>query len=332
MRGRRLAWVIVAGLALTLIGACFDDRPVGLDDTGPGTGDPYDDGQFGGGELGTVAPELPAVSLGSLQSPLRLTAVPGGLLVTDSRLRMVLQVDPTTLTYGRGIYIGGKPLGVAYWDRFIYVGNATRRTIEVYHGQGGGLLYDFGPGVVTHPSDIAVDQEEARIFVVDGAAKSVKVFTPSGEMVRTISGPGSASDRLANPIAVAVDAVRQEVLVSDYGTLGPNGHASVKIFGYDGSFKVEISGAGNCGSGGCADGFSRPQGLAIGHDGRIYLADALLAKVLVFDRSTLARVGEIGDRSFARLPTDLAVGVAGDLFIVGNGSRAVRVIRRGTAR
>ena len=326
---------LVAGIVFTafvpiIVGACFDDRPVGLDD-GRSDDDPYANGQTGG-STGTLAPELPGVIVRSLQSPLRLTAVPGGLLVSDPRLRMVVQVDPVTLTYGRGIYIDGKPLGVAYFDRFVYVGNATKQTIEVYDGQGGRLLSDFGRGAVTHPSDIAVDQEEALIFVVDGAAKSVKVFDPAGTNVLTISGPGSTSDRLANPIAVAVDVVRKEVLVSDYGTLGSNGYASVKIFGYDGVFRAELSGAGNCGAGGCTDGFSRPQGLVIGNDGRIYLADALLAKVLVYDRATLIRVGEIGDRDFARMPTDLAVGVGGDLFIVANRTQLIRVVRGGTAR
>ena len=105
----------------------------------------------------------------------------------------------------------------------------------------------------------------------------------------------------------------------------------MKIFGYDGTLRAEISGGGPCDGSGCADGFSRPQGLAVGQDGRIYVADALLATVLVFDRGTLAAAGRIGDRSFIRLPTDVVVGAEGDLFIVGNMSRNIRVVRRGAA-
>jgi hypothetical protein len=319
------------GLAPIITGACFGDLTFDLDDPGAGGEDPYGPGLLGGAGLGSQAPELPNVFLPPLQSPLRAVAVPGGLLVTDSRLQMVIQVDATSLTHGRGIRIDGKPLGVGYWDRFIYVGNATRGTVEVYDGVGGAFITDFGQGAVAHPSDIAVDQEEARIFVVDGAAKVVQVFDPNGVKILTISGSGSSADRLANPIGVAVDVVRKEVLVSDYGSLRSDGHASVKIFGYDGEYRAGISGAGTCGGGVCTDGFSRPQGLAVGHDGRIYLADALLGKVLVFDRSTLSRVGEIGDREFARMPTDLAVGVAGDLFIVSNLGREFQVLRRGAA-
>jgi DNA-binding beta-propeller fold protein YncE len=311
--------------------ACFDDPTHGLDGSGLDGEDPYGEDQLGGTDLGTTAPELPGVALEGFKSPLRAAAVPGGLLVTDPSLRMVLQLDATTLTLGQGIYIDGQPLGVGYWDHFIFVGNATKRTIEVFDGRGGGFLSDFGHGAVGHPSDIAVDQEEARLFVVDGAAKTVEVFNPSGTRLLTISGPGRGEDRLANPIGVAVDVVRKEVLVSDYGSLGPSGYASVKIFGYDGEFRAEISGAGVCGSAGCSDGFSRPQGVAVGQDGRVYVADALLGKVLAFDRSTLARAGEIGDRDFTRMPTDLAVGVAGDLFVVAYRSRVVRVVRRATA-
>jgi DNA-binding beta-propeller fold protein YncE len=210
------------------------------------------------------------------------------------------------------------------------VGNAKRETVEVYHGQGGRKLQDFGRGEIGYPSDIAVDFENSRIVVVDGRDKVVKVFTPSGESVLEFGDRGAG--RLDNPIGVAVDSIRQEILVSDYGNLSNEGHASIKIFGFDGAFQAEIGGRGTCGGGICTEGFSRPQGLAIGDDGRIYFADPLLGKVLVYDRETLSKVGEIGDRETLRFTTDVAVGAEGDLFIVSNGNQEIRVLRHGTAQ
>ncbi|MDH5588515.1 MAG: hypothetical protein OEZ65_00570 [Gemmatimonadota bacterium] len=322
MQGRHTFASILSAVATALVVAsCVDDSALTVKTPG---GDPdLPDTAWYGVDSTALVPDLPAMSVGTPQSPLRMTTAPGAILVTDSRMYAVLQLDPETMRYSRGFRVRGKPLAIGYYDRWILVGNASRQTIEVYDGQGGSLRSNFGLGAVKHPSDLAVDPSAQLIFVVDGGDKNVKVFARSGILVRSIEG-------LDNPIGVAVDPVRQEILVSDYGTMGPDNHASVKIFGYDGAFRAEISGAGSCGgSGGCTDGFSRPQGLLVGPGDLIYLADAILAKVLVYNRTDLAKVGEIGDESFLRLPTDVAIGRGGDLFIVSNRTQQVRVVRKG---
>jgi hypothetical protein len=334
MSCRRAVTALVGLGVLALSSAsCVDDRAVGVDGSDPDIGTDGTNGQsgFGTGTTDGVTPELPAIFIDSLRSPLRLASAPGALLVSDSRLSMIVQIDPVTLRFEGAIRVQGKPLGVACYDRSIYVGNATRRTVEIYDALGGRRISDFGPDAVTHPSDIAVDAEEGLVFVVDGSAKEVKVFDPVGTPVATISGPGGGIGDLGNPIGVALDPGRRRVLVSDYGPLTPGGYASVKIFGYDGTFEAEISGEGTCSLGSCTDGFSRPQGLAVDGTGRIYLADALLAQVLVFDPVSFRRVGVMSDRSMLRLPTDLVIGLGGDLFVASNRAREVRVMRGGAS-
>lgn len=326
MRPPAARWFSSALAVCVALAACTDDRGLG---PGPGLG-----GGDGGGD-GTPEPRnplLPSMWVQDFLSPLRVTFAPEAVLLTDSRRNLVIQLDPVTLTHTRGLHIDGKPLGVAFWDRFIYVGNLKRETVEVYRARGGARLMDFGRGQVGYPSDIAVDEENNRILVVDGRDKAVKVFSPSGDLLTTISGPGTAADRLANPIGVAVDAERREVLVTDYGLLDGDSPASVKIFDFEGNYVAQISGAGTCGAGLCTDGFSRPQGVAIGADGRIYLADAVLGKVIIYDRGTLAWAGEIGDRDYTPMTTDVAVGENGDLYIVSNRARQVRVLRGGTSQ
>jgi DNA-binding beta-propeller fold protein YncE len=325
---RRTTWILAlaAGLATA---TCSDHTPVGF--TGGEEGDPDTHGPDDPTGLPrTVEPSLPGVFITGLQSPLRMVSVPGAVLATDSKLGMVLQIDPGSMDYSRGIRIRGKPLAIGYFGNSIYVGNAARQTIEVYNGNGGSFVHNFGHGAVLYPSDMAVDRERGVIYVVDGGRKHIKVFDYEGQVLGTISGPGSGADQLGNPIGIAIDQSRGEILLSDYGAFDGDSHASIKIFTLDGAYRDEISGEGSCV--GCAGGFSRPQGLAIGQDGRIYVADAIQGSVLVFDRESGQYVKAIESDGYLRLPTDVTVGVDGDLFIANNVGRTFRLVPRGTAR
>lgn len=268
---------------------------------------------------------------GALHSPVRLAlTAEGRVLVTDSRLRIVAQVDPVSSTLIGGAGITGKPLAVGFSRGRVYVGNAASRTVEVLDALGNQVA-SFGRDAVGHPSDLAIDAALGEIFVVDGVARSVKVFDASGRLLRTL---GSAA-ALQAPVGVALDTARREVLVTDYGN--PNGQpaAAVKILDYDGRLVAEISGRGTCGSLGCSGGFSRPQGLAVDTAGRIYVADAVLAAVLVFDRATLARDTVLGGRGVPpnlRVPSDVAIAANGDVYVVSNVTGRVEVFLQGAVR
>lgn len=268
-------------------------------------------------------------ALGTLSSPVRVVSIDGGgLLVSDSRRREIVSVDPSTLLPATALDVGGRPLAVGVLGGYILVGNVDRRTIEVYDSRGR-LRSFYGPGAVQKPVDLATDDDARLVFALDGAAMAVKVFDHRGRPVRTISGPGAAPDRLVLPMGIAVDVNRREVLVSDQGDLDV-GASSIKIFDYDGNFVAEISGKGRCGLLGCSGGFSTPQGLDVDAAGRIYLADLLLAQVLVFDRAGLKLVGTLGGRDQPpglRIPLDVSVGADGDVFVTSNRTGTVEVFR-----
>jgi hypothetical protein len=243
---------------------------------------------------------------------------------------MVLAIDPATLTPDQGFKVSGKPLGVAATKRFIFVGNATKRTVEVFDAKKGTPRGSFGRGVVDNPVELAVDERARLLFALDGTAGEIKVFDTRGRFQGTIAGPGIGPTLLTTPMGLTVDTFRREVLVSDWGPDG--GHASIKIFGYDGTFIDEISGAGVCRLLGCSDGFSRPGGLAVDGESRVYIADGLLAQVLIFDRATKEQVGELGARPILRVPTDVLIDENADVYVASNRTRTVEMFAGGAAQ
>ena len=260
-----------------------------------------------------------------LAAPVRLAVLPSGqLLVTDSRRRSVYALDPSGLAVEGGFEVGGKPLGIGARGGRIFVGNVTRRTVEVYDLKGR-IRGHFGADAVGYPIDLAVDDAAALVFVLDAAALTVRVFDQNGRSLGSISGPGGGDALLQSPTGIAVDPARGEVLVSDYGPDG--GSAAVKIFSYEGDFVDIISGAGRCGLLGCSGGFSRPQGLEVDGGGRVYVTDALLAQVMVFDRVTKQPIATLGGRGMGlRLPLDVALDRDGAVYVTSNRTGSVELV------
>ncbi|MDH3289611.1 MAG: NHL repeat-containing protein [Gemmatimonadota bacterium] len=322
MTGKPLTLLLVLGL----LAGCLGDVPGGgdvVDIDKPEKKDPPPN-------TVPVDPQLPPTGT-TLVSPLRVEVTgTGWLLVTDSKRHMVFRVDTATLLPDQALRLDGTPLAVGMLGDQIFVGVEERQTVEVFDASGRAIGSLGGIGTVAHPSDLAIDGSEGLVFVLDGRARDIKVFDVAA---RSLKGT-IAAGQLHSPAGVAVDPVRREVLVSDYGASGVA--ASIKIFSYgsetwDG-FIGEISGAGTCGSLGCSGGFSRPRGLAV--DGaRVYVTDAVLAQVLMFDRDSGERVGALGTGDPAvsdlRVPTDVEVDGAGHLFVTSTSTARVVRFRAG---
>lgn len=267
---------------------------------------------------------------GGFQSPVRLALAPGGgLLVSDSRSGAIVGVDRASARPTTAMEVRGSPLAVGMLAPRIFVGNATTRRVEVYNTKGK-YWYAFGTPVA-YPTDLAVDSTRRLVFVVDAVQRDVKVFDVHGVLQRVMPSGGAAAGQLHVPTGIALDVERREVLVSDYPDPAVGGSAAVRIYDYEGRL-LDVLSPGKCGFLGCTGGFSRPQGVAV-DNGRIYLADALLAQVLVFDRGTLALVKTLGGRDAGppqlRIPLDVAVGPGGDVFVTSNRTGSVEVFRNG---
>jgi DNA-binding beta-propeller fold protein YncE len=263
-----------------------------------------------------------------LRAPVRIALLPSRyVLVTDIRLRAVVEWDTRRNRAVRTIPIEGKPVGVAWAWGLILVGNDSKHAVEVY-APGGNLLYTLGEaGQVERPSDIAVDLRRELVFVSDPKRGRVLVYSRKGALLRTLPAPGEQP--LYQPTGLAVDPERGEVLVSDFGQNAWPMEAWLRIYDYQGHYLAGISGDASRDYG-----FSRPEGLASNGEGQIYLADSLRSQVLVFDRDTLQGVALLGNPGTQPgqllLPLDVAIDPKShDLYVTNQRHGTVEVYAGG---
>lgn len=259
-----------------------------------------------------------------LRSPIRLAVSSDDqIAVSEFAQQKVLLLDARTLAVRGEIEVDGKPLGVAWGEDVLYVGNDTLGHVEIYGSNRSGkwaLLGTLGDHdqPVPGPSDIAFDPLSGRIFVLSGGLNAVLVFSSAGNLLSTIGAVTDTVGCLRNPTALAVNAIAGELFVSDYGDPDFDEPAGVKIYAYDGTYLGAI--CGDSGQSGYE--FSRPQGVATTEAGRILLADSLLGQILVFDRTSLLGVSSLGKYGTQpgelRLPLDVVVDAEGENVLVTN--------------
>jgi DNA-binding beta-propeller fold protein YncE len=265
-----------------------------------------------------------------LHTPTRATVdAAGHLLVTDYRLRRVCRVGSDGCTIIGGFKVSGLPTAIGAVDTRVFVGLEDARRVAI-HAPGGLELGTLGGAgfEVGDPRDLVIDPQLQRLYVVDGLAKEVKVFdisTPEGTLVGTIGGPGTASSTFQHPTGITLDPVAQEVLVSDFGPMAAGADPRVIVFGVDGSYRGYISGDG----GPTGQWFGRPQGLAIGPSGHLFVVDSWRGEVIVMDRVTgdgVANIGGYGKKpGQMRLPLDVVMhGPDQDLWVTSASNRRVQ--------
>lgn len=246
------------------------------------------------------------VTPGPIKSPMRITTgANGAFFVSDYQAREIVSIHRTAPDKPEPVLaIEGHPLGVVSAKKFLIVGNDSTRTIDVYHTVNGKKIKSYDIEGPVQASDLAFDETENILFVADSFNHEVKVFTMMGHLLRVFGGEAP----LADPKGIAIDPDSRQVFVSDYGDPKVGIAASINIFDYDGRLLHRLTGA-----------FSRPQGIVV-DSGRIYFVDAMLGQVLIFNRSTYAKIGTLGSFGTAPgsllLPMDLACDpVTGKLFV-----------------
>lgn len=251
----------------------------------------------------------------------------GDLLVTDYTYEQVLTVAPDTLDVVGALTINGRPLGVAWTNDLTYVGNCTTRQVEVYNTFGQQqFVLGFGDIPITAPQDIATGN--GNVYVVDGDARNVKIFTQDGFFVSTIPRTGYDKDILTNPTAVTVDETNKIIFVSDYGDFGNDKtiHPRIQAFNLDGTLAYTInSGSSN------KYRFTMPQGLTVNKN-RLFVIDSNTSEIHVYDATNgalLSKMKGTGITSGAlamQLPLDLVIdSTTNNVFVTNNKMASINV-------
>jgi DNA-binding beta-propeller fold protein YncE len=194
------------------------------------------------------------------------------------------------------------PMGVAaYIDGRILVNDLYSQRIKTL---------DLELGTITVFSDypfhtnvgVATDRE-GQVYVADGGKRQVLVFSPSGEMLRSIGD----KDVFVKPVWLALNDELGRLYVTD-----PVAH-NIKVFSLAGELLFTIGERGDE-----PGQFNAPQGLALDSKGRLFVADKFNARVQVFsaDGEHLWHFGERGmfPHQFEQ-PRDLAFDSEGHLYV-----------------
>ena len=223
----------------------------------------------------------------SISAPTAVAAdTKGNIYVTSSSNNKLLIFDRNG-EYLNTISGLQQPIGVAV-DSYgkIYIGNADSHNVCVYDSDLT-FLYKLGSGdgEVSNATSIAVDST-GRIYAADSDNDVVKIYNPDGSYSSSFGGESNdvptPDGYFTTPSAVAIDEKSQEIIVTDLQLIssvyGPFAGARVQVFDMDGNFKRSF------GEYGTEEGMiSRPFGIEVDAEHRIYISDARKQAVQVFD-------------------------------------------------
>ena len=208
------------------------------------------------------------------------------------------------------------PIGVAWSTDRLYVTDASRHEV-VALGFDGRFLAAFGAEVLQRPVGIAWDDGAQELFVVDGQAHVVQVFSRDGDPIRTIGGRGEAPGSFNFPSHIALRGDR--ILVAD------SGNFRVQLLDRQGACLRSIGSKGDA-----AGDFALPKGVAFDSDGHLYVVDAQFENIQIFDdhgRLLLAVGREGRGPGEFWLPAGIAIDDQDRVWVADGGNRRIQVFQ-----
>ena len=257
----------------------------------------------------------------------------GNLYVTQPRTKNNLLVYNRHGKLIRTLYGLNGPIGVAIGsDAKIYIGNDITDSVDVYNND-----FSFshslgsGKGAVQTPNSIAISRRldstssSGLIYVTDTKAHNVKVYNPDGTAAFTFGSWGKGNGKFNFPLGLAIDGNTSEVYVTDLGIYtdpvnGATSGARVQVFDLNGVFKRSF---GDYGTG--AGKLTRPLGIAIDADSRIYVTDSYQAAVQVFDGNGAFLETIVNTSHPMKTPIGVAIGKDKRIFIASSNAPAIEI-------
>ena len=200
------------------------------------------------------------------------------LYVADCLNHRVQRINLTNSTFlhfgtkGSGNGQLDSPHGIATHNDKLYVADTENGRVSVFCISSLTFYSTFGKQQLGRPHDIAVNNQ-AQLLVVDYNLHYIFIFTPQGDLVKTIGGPGSQKGQLSYAYGIAVD-INGFIYVAD------SMNHRVSVFDRDGN-------STECfGSLGSEDGhFNMPCGIAVASD-MVYVSDRYNKRVQMFKQSS----------------------------------------------
>jgi len=240
------------------------------------------------------------------------------LAVSDTKAAAVHIIDLNDRThlvvYGWGGHSLGAPVGVAWAGNRLYVTDARRGEVIEFDRQGQ-FQRRFGGDVLDRPVGIAYAALRDQLIVVDGGVHSLAVFDLSGEMIRTIGGPGITPGLFNYPTHLCCTG--DKLLVAD------SGNFRVQLLDLDGNC-INVFGQKGDGAGD----FALPKGVAFDSEGHIYVVDTHFENVQVFNprgQLLMAFGGEGHELGRFWLPAGLAIDAQDRIWVADSGNHRLQV-------
>ncbi len=256
-----------------------------------------------------------------LSSPHGLAIGPNGwLAVADVSAAAVHLININTRSHrivaGWGDERFAAPVGVAWINERLFITDAGRHEV-IELDTLGNLQNRFGTEDLQRPVGVTFSPSSQRIYVVDGNAHRIAVFTTQGQLEKYIGKRGTAPGEFNYPSHITSTGDR--LLLAD------SGNFRVQLLDLEGHCHQVIGQKGD----GAGD-LSLPKGVAVDSDGHIYVVDAHFENVQIFNdqgQLLLAWGKEGGGVGEFILPAGIAIDNLDRIWIADAGNRRIQVFQ-----
>ena len=215
-----------------------------------------------------------------LAYPGRIASSPGGgLYVTDQASGVIVEYDAVGAVVDTYAIAEG-PIGVAALGPDVFVSRSDGQVGRYDGAFGLQELLDPSPFGFMGPNDLAVDPVAGELYVADGPAHRVLVFSDTGGgwgLDRVWGTQGSGMGEFQFPLAIAVDAALGRVLVTDADNFRVQVFDTSGVFLFRFGYRIAYTSMGELAW------LARGAGIAVDSCGNIYVTDSLMGTLRVFD-------------------------------------------------
>jgi len=168
--------------------------------------------------------------------------------------------------------IGGfvAPIGIALTQSSVLVADAELGAVLRLDYQGAPQGF-FGAGVLTRPTDLAVDPSSGWVYVSDSGAHNIKVFKEDGTFVKVIGRSGTEEGMFNSPTHLSLD--NEKLYVTD------SLNSRIQIFSAEGEFLRTFGQRGVY-----LGDLPHPKGVAVDSDENVYVVESYHDHLLIYDR------------------------------------------------